>query len=317
MSADATAIPGANRNERLDPIGLLHLGNVVLVGSTAFLAIRLAVRPEGGFPPLTLGAPRCAVAAIVLGLWVKFFLPKVAAGWRAVLGSLISGAVLWGGGNGLSAIASKAVGSGTVALFFATAPLWVAVLESVLRRRWPSRSEAAAMLLGSAGLTVLSAPRAGGVPSDPALLAALLAAPLFFALGVVILRRSAGPLGGLRAAALQLAAGAGVLGGMSWLASEPAPTPTPLGWWMWSWLTLAGAVLGFPSFAIALKRLPTAVFMAHAWINPILATILGVVVAGESLSGTAILAAGLVGGDSLPFGNRKMSGLQPAAEARR
>ncbi|MFK7743351.1 MAG: DMT family transporter [Planctomycetota bacterium] len=292
-------------NSPLDRTGLLHLAIVVLIGSTLFLAIRVAVSDAGGFAPFSLGATRCAVAAVLLGLWLAFRRRRAPANASrltlgAALGVMASGAMLWGGANGLASLASRSVGSGTVALFFATQPMLVALLDAMLRRRLPRTREMLAIALGTGAVVVLTAPGAQAIPADAGVLASLVAAPVLLALSILTLRKYGGNLSGIQAALLQLGAGAATLGLMAYATGEQWTPPSALGWSMWTWLTLAGSVIAFPSFAIALQRLPTSVFMSHAWINPVLATLLGAAVAGEALTlGTGVAAAAVVAGIGL------------------
>src|SRR5262245_46943375 len=88
--------------------------------------------------------------------------------------------------------------------------------------------------------------------------------------------------------------GAGALGAAVARRAEPVPTPTLTAWGAWASLILIGPVIGLTSFTAALRRMPTPVFMSHAWINPIAATALGAAVLGETLTGYAVIASGLI-----------------------
>jgi drug/metabolite transporter (DMT)-like permease len=278
-----------------DWVGWMHFLIVCAIGGSTFLAIRMAVGPGSGFPPLWMAASRFTTAGgLLLAVLVALSGRTILLPVRQLAAVLVSGMLLWGGGNGLAAIASQKAGSGLVAIFFAMGPLWVAVIEAVLDRRRPSLLSLAGMVLGAGGVVMLVLPKTATLPADPTTVFALLLAPVSYASGVVVLRRAGGKAGVLATAGWQMLGGAGALWVAVALRGEPVPTPTSTAWSAWAYLIMIGSVVGFTSFTAALRRMPTPVFMSHAWINPIVATALGAAVLGEALTGYAIIASGFI-----------------------
>lgn len=272
-------------------IGWMHFLIVCAIGGSTFLAIRIAVGPGSGFPPLWMAASRFTTAGTLLLAVLALTGQVVKMPMRQLFAVLSSGMLLWGGGNGLASIASQKASSGLVAIFFAIGPLWVAAMEAILDRRRPSLLVLSGMMLGAGGVALLVLPKTAALPDDLTTVFALLTAPLSYAAGVVVLRRLGGKSSVLSTAGWQLIGGASAL----WIAvascGEPIPSPTATAWAAWVYLILVGSIIGFTSFTAALRRLPTLVFMSHAWINPIIATGLGAIMLGELLTGSGIIAA--------------------------
>jgi drug/metabolite transporter (DMT)-like permease len=84
------------------------------------------------------------------------------------------------------------------------------------------------------------------------------------------------------------------------LTKEPLPTPTTEAWLAWGYLVLIGGVLAFTSYVTALRLLPTNIVMTYAYVNPVLAVILGWWILGESITiwmiaGTSLVLVGVAG----------------------
>jgi drug/metabolite transporter (DMT)-like permease len=78
------------------------------------------------------------------------------------------------------------------------------------------------------------------------------------------------------------------------LSREPLPSPTPQAWLAWGYLVLGGSLVGFTSYVQVLRRLPTPVAMTYAYVNPIVAVLLGAAFAGEVLTMRTLVAAALI-----------------------
>lgn len=156
---------------------------------------------------------------------------------------------------------------------------------------------AGAILLG---WTALRRERVRPTRDDPWALVALIAAPLWWAVGSVWYAR--------RGTKLSIRAVSGwqhLFGGASFLLMilimrEPLPTPTPEAWGTWIYLTLFGSVLAFTSYVTILKKLPVQVVMTYAYANPVIAVLLGWLVLSERLDwwvagGSLLVLAGIAG----------------------
>jgi len=274
----------------LDRNGLFHLGVVILVGATTFLGIRLGVGPGGGSAPLEFGALRFGIAGAALLAWLLARGRGLGLARDRLAPIALSGALLWGAGNGLASYASKFAGAGLVAMSFATGPLWVLALEAIGARRMPNRWELVALVSGTIGAVLLGS--TGRIETALPSLAwlALVAGPVAMAVGILLARRSASGAEPTAVTAWQMLGGAALLATGSLVLGAPVSTPTTQGWLAWAYLVVAGTI-AFRSFAIAMQRLSTSWFLSHAWLNPLVAALLSVMLLAEPWSHQASLAA--------------------------
>jgi drug/metabolite transporter (DMT)-like permease len=280
--------------------GLVSLLVIYVVWGSTYLAIRIAVREGSGFPPFTLAAMRLLAAGGLLLLWCAARGMPIRLR-KADLGVLlVVAALLWLGGNGLVTWAEQWADSGYAALLIASVPIWAAVIEAVLDRRPPTVLLVLALAVGLAGVALLVWPSLAGAALHPAAVAALLLAAITWAGGTVIQRRRPVPLTPLVSAAYQLVLGGVVVGGVALLIREPLPQPTPEAWLAWGYLVVLGSLVGFTSYVRALHLLPTEVALTYAYVNPVVAVILGAWLLHEpvtltSLAGMVLILLGVAG----------------------
>lgn len=280
---------------KLDPSGLGHLLVVYVVWSSTYLAIRLAVREGAGFPPFTLGLLRALPAGLILLLWGRLRRQRVRLSWHEAGLLALSGALLWLGGNGLVTFAEQRADSGLAALIVAASPIWVAILEAFWDRQWPSLQLAAALLVGFSGIGLLSLPHLRtGVQADTVSMIALVAAALLWALGSVIQARKPVDLSAWVSAGYQMLFASFGFALIAALSQEPLPTPTGQAWMAYVYLVLVGSVLAFTSYVTALRKLPTRIVMTYAYVNPVLALLLGRMVLSEEITGWTVAGSLLV-----------------------
>ena len=273
----------------------LHLSIVYLVWGSTFLAIRVAVREGSGFPPFTMAATRVLLAGILLILWAVVSGRQIRPSRKEWLTLIGSGLLLWTGGNGLVVWAEQRAESGLAALMIATMPLWVAMIEAILDRRRPSALLIGATLIGLMGVGMLSAPvLASSDGADLVSVGALTLASLSWALGVVLQNRNPVNLPLRVSSAYQhLAGGMGFLLLIA-LANEPSPTPDADAWLAWGYLVLFGSVLGFTSYVHTLRALPLSIATTNAYVNPVIAVILGAVILNEPITAWIVAGAALI-----------------------
>ena len=198
------------------------------------------------------------------------------------------------GGNGSVTVAEQWVPSGLAALMVATVPLWAALFAG-LWGQWPTRLEWLGLALGFGGVALLNLE--GEVRASPVGALLLLLAPFLWALGSIWSRYLPLPPGGMAAAA-QMLAGGGLLLLLSWGAGERlegVPPPRALG--AFAYLVVFGSLVAFSAYAYVLRTLRPALATSYAYVNPLVAVLLGVFVGGEALGAagfaamTVILAA--------------------------
>ena len=281
--------------------GLANLAVVYVVWGSTYLAIRLAVREGAGFPPFALGAFRVLIAGGLLLGWAALRGVRVRLTRPEWITLAIAGLLMWPGANGLINWAEQRADSSYAALLVGSVPIWAAVIEAVLDRRRPSWRLVLPLLVGFAGLGLLTAPRlavAGG--ADALTILTLLIAPITWAVGSILqLRRPVGVSPLVGSAYLHLFGGIGFVA-LFLLDREPLPTPSPEAWGALGYLIVAGSILSFTSFIRSLRLLPTSVAMTYAYVNPAIAVILGWLILKEPLTppilgGMALVLLGVWG----------------------
>ena len=285
----------AGKHSALPWQGLLHLGVVYVVWSSTYLAIRVAVRPGAGFAPFSMAGLRCLVAFPLLLLWARWRGLRVWPTRRELPLLVASGILLWTFGNALVVVAEQRVSSALAAILIASTPIWVAVLESTVDRRWPSRLVVLALLVGFAGTGLIGYPSLrSGVRADALAVIALLAASLSWGGGSLLQRRHPIALDALVSAAYQMLFGGVACLLLSMLLREPRPNPSLAAWTGFAFLLVFGSLLSFTSYLKALHLLPTRVVFTYAYVNPVIATFLGWALLDERVPPIAIAGGGLV-----------------------
>lgn len=285
----------ASMPSSLSTKGLLNLFVVYLVWGSTYLFIRLTVQEGSGFPPFAMAASRTLCASVVLfGLAFGFKQPwRVSGPELRVL--IVSGILLWLGGNGLLAWAEHQADSGYSALVVGTTPMWAIIMESVLERKTPSLFLVLSLLIGFSGLAVLVGPVIRqGLGDDAAATAALMTAALAWCGGSLLLQRRPPTKGLLVTSAYQhLFGGLGLTGAML-LTGEPYPHPSSLAWLGWTYLVIFGSLISFTAYITAVRHLPISVVMTYAYVNPVIAVILGRLVLGERITIFTVLGMALI-----------------------
>jgi drug/metabolite transporter (DMT)-like permease len=263
--------------------------------SSTYLAIRIAVREGSGFPPFWMACGRFLVAGLLLLAWSRLRNRRVALTRRDLAFAAVSGVLLMLGGNGLVSWAEQRADSGYAALLVATAPIWVALIESGLARHRPTGLLIASLAVGLTGVGLLTAPALlGGVHLDLALVLALTVAPILWGIGSVVQHRQGQALDLYASSGAQQVSGAISLALVALLAGEPMPHPTGEAWLAWGYLIIAGSLMGFTSFIRTLQLLPSNIAMTYAYVNPVGAVLLGWLVLHEPITGWTIAGAALV-----------------------
>jgi drug/metabolite transporter (DMT)-like permease len=277
----------------VDPRLVASLTSVYLIWSSTYLAMRIVVVD---LPPL-LSASRRFLAAgsvmLVVALRRGARMPSV----RDTLRVAPAGIFLFVGGNGFVSIASQSLMSGGIAVVCATMPLWTGVLGYLVGER-PTSREWLSLLVGFVGvLVLLGSPSLSGKPVH---IAVAIASPILWAIGSLLARR-ARDVGGVHAAllgpALQMLTGGVALGIVALARGEQLPIDASASSWLaLGYLIVFGSLVGFTAYAWLLRNARPTVATSYAYVNPILAVLLGAVLYGEPLSWSTAAANILIVG---------------------
>lgn len=266
------------------------LGVVDVVWGSTYLAIAYVV---DGLPSLLTAAARfylagAMLAAIVLARTGR----KAFAGTaRSYLNAALIGLLLLMCGNGGVMIAEdRGLPSGLTALVVAGVPLYV-VLFRVFFRDKPSPRTFVGVLTGFAGLAVLLLPgtRPHGVSGATASI--VLVGSCLWALGSVLAGRLALPEDPLVRTAAQIVGGAIGLTIVGFARGEHAPTRhVPLSAWIaFAYLVTFGTVAAFTAYSWLLSNVPVSKAATYAYVNPVVAVVLGALIKDEHVTGLSVL----------------------------
>lgn len=287
---------------KLSVAGLVHLSIVYVLWGSTYLAIRIAVQEGSGFPPMIMSATRVFCGSIILiGLAKIFYKDSLKINRNEFLVLFISGIALWFGGNGLVAIAETNINSGYASLIIACTPIWVAVIESYLDKKTPSFFLFGSLFLSILGITVLNWPAISTYDTTDLWSTFLLIfAGLSWGAGSIYQKRKELKISPEVSSAYQQIFGGVVLFIASFVLSEPNMSPSFTSWLAWAYLIIFGSVIAFTSFIKALKLLPANIVFTYAFINPVVAVLLGLIVLNEpitiwTLVGSPLILIGVFG----------------------
>jgi drug/metabolite transporter (DMT)-like permease len=272
---------------------------VYLIWGSTYLAIRYAVMT---IPPFLMGGVRFVIAGLILYGWTR--LRGAAAPTRAQwFAAIITGLLLLLGGNGSVLWSEQHVASGVVALIVAIVPLWMVVFDWI--RPGGTRPNGIVFIglaLGLVGLALLIGPdlwtRSGNSRIDVRAAIVPVFGSMLWALGSIYSRYAA------RHSSSQMATGMQMLGGgvaflvASTVTGEPrhftlaaVATSSLIGF---LYLVTFGSLLGFTAYIYLLRATTPAKAATYAYVNPVVAVMLGWAVADEPLTLRMLVAAAII-----------------------
>jgi drug/metabolite transporter (DMT)-like permease len=273
---------------------LLAFAIIYLVWGTTYFAIRVGV---GEFPPFLMAAIRFLVAGLILYGWM------IARGERSPsarewMGVSVIAFLIFVLNYGLVFWAEQRVPSGVTAVMMATIPVFIALSEILLlRTRMLTARLALALLIGIGGVAILMSRtlNLAGAPIDKRGALALLIASISWSLGSVLTRRLTLPSAKVMSSGAQMLAG-GVflsLAGAAlgefhefhpWSISREA-------WLALLYLIVAGSIIAFTAYLWLIHHESPTKVGTYAYVNPVVAVLVGYFLGGEMLGLRTILGA--------------------------
>jgi drug/metabolite transporter (DMT)-like permease len=263
---------------------------VYITWGSTFLAIAYAVRT---IPVFLMGGVRFLIAGTVLVMAALLAGARWPSG-QQLRAAATAGFLLLAIGNTGVVWAETRVPSGTTSLLVTT-PFWVTLYEWSRGRR-PHRGVIVGLVLGIGGLALLVAPHdiAGAAGVDPLAAAVLIGCSCCWAAGSLYTRYASLPDSPLLGTGLQMLSGGIVLVLAAWGTGEVTHFTlrqvSGVSWLGFAYLIVGGSLIGFSAYVWLFRNVAPALAATFAFVNPIIAVLLGWAVAGEPLSARTIVA---------------------------
>jgi drug/metabolite transporter (DMT)-like permease len=286
-------------NERKDPsllLLMLAFAAVYIIWGSTYIAIVYVLET---MPPFLMAGTRFLFAGGLLYCWARFRgmeKPTLGHWGRAFL----IGGMLFLMGNGGVVWSEQHVPSSIVALLITTEPIWVVLLGWFLDNNRPNRSVFVGLFLGFIGTLVLIGPNIFNGLASASLSGCLLvlSSSIFWAVGSIYLSRAALPSSPILATGMQMLAG-GVL---------MTIVGTGFGEWSrvdfaafsqnsilaWLYLTILGSLVAFTAYSWLARVAPPSRVSTYAYVNPVIAVLLGWLLKNEPVTQRTLVAAALL-----------------------
>lgn len=271
---------------------------IYLAWGTTYLAIHFAVQ---SIPPFFMAGTRFLVAGLILYVWRRLA-GDPAPTWAQWRSSAVLGVLLLVGGIGGVTWAEQYVPSGIAALIIAATPLWVVLVEAVRPRgSRPTWIVTIGVLIGLAGIFILVDPltrSSQGHGYNLLGVGAILLASLSWAIGSAYSKEANTPKSSLLGSGMELLAGGagsyliGLVTGEASRLDISSITLSSLGGL--AYLIVVGSLIAFVCYSWLLKSAPTTLVVTYAYVNPLVAIILGSLLAHEVLDLKVLVAAPLI-----------------------
>jgi drug/metabolite transporter (DMT)-like permease len=268
---------------------------VCIVWGSTYLAIRVGVEH---LPPFLFAGVRFLIAGVVLAVIARALgesFPTRRKDWKTLA---ITGVLFLTTGNGLVVWAEQYLDAGTASIYVVTVAIWAACFDALIpggktRLSWALAGGLALGLLGTVILTGATPDKI--LPTDLRGPLALIAASASWAYGTVYLKRHSVTTTFSMAAAIQMLAGGALLVVVGLLRSETgAWQMTSTGLWSLAYLIVFGSIVGFTAYGYALRHASATVVGTYAYVNPVVAVLLGALILHEELSGRKLVAMAVI-----------------------
>jgi drug/metabolite transporter (DMT)-like permease len=276
---------------------LLAFGMIYFVWGSTYIFIRVGVH---AMPPLLFAAIRFSTAGFLLVAWTlaRRETWPTARQWGSIC---FLGALIFVGDYGLLSWAELKVPSGVTAVIMATIPVFIATAEILLLRTQRLTVQlGGALVIGLAGVAALMSRslNLGGEPISTIGATALIVASIFWSVASVLTRRLPLPPSKVLSAGAQMLVGGAMLAVISAALGDMRgfhATAIPgKAWFALVYLIVMGSIVGFTAYVWLISHESPTKVGTYAYVNPLVAVLLGYFVAGEPLGLRTVLGTALV-----------------------
>jgi drug/metabolite transporter (DMT)-like permease len=276
-----------------NPKAYIALAIVCIFWGTTYLALRIGVKD---FPPFLFSAIRQFSAGLLLFIGMFFFGKLEKLSWSDIAKQALPGFLLITLGNGIIGWAELYIPSGLAALIVSVMPIYIVVisLASGKEQKQFNFKTIAGFALGCAGIILIFKDNLGDLGKPEYLWGVLasFAACFFWAVGSIYIKSNTFRTSAYSNAAIQFTSG-GIgcfLFSLVFDDYGKLASVTPESLWSLLYLTLIGSLLAYMSYLYAIKHLPIVVVSTYAYVNPVIAILLGVIVLNEKITWITVLA---------------------------
>jgi len=278
---------------RLDTGVLAAVAAVWILWGSTFAAMRYVVATV---PPFVMASGRFLLAGSIL--YAICLLRGRARPTRDdVVNAAVTAVILLLFGNGVTAWTVQFLPTGINSLLLSLSPVWMAIIAFAWGGERPTRLAIVGMVLGFAGLALLLQPKAtSALPLWPALLALL--SSISWAFGSVYQRRIAKSSSLVLSTALQMLFGGLLLGIAATVFGEwrtfDVHAIAAASWGGFAWLVVFGSLIAYSAYLYTMQTASTALASTYAYVNPIVAVILGMLLFHERFTPLEALASTII-----------------------
>jgi drug/metabolite transporter (DMT)-like permease len=290
----------------------LALGIVYVVWGSTYLGIRLVVDT---MPPLLTSGVRFMFAGAIMYAVIALRRGRRRERLKReeILPSILIGAALVAGGNGLVMVAEQDVPSGLAALIMASIPLWVVVFRSISTESVP-RGTLVSVAVGFVGVAILVLPgndRGGGTLG----VLTVVAASFSWAMGTFWSGRARLPRDPLLASSVQMIGGGAVSLTAGLVAGEAGSVEladfSAKSYWALAYLVVFGSLIAYTAYVWVLQHAPVSKVATYAYVNPVVAIFLGWIAVNEDITPTILIASAIILSSVAATVRRESGGVTP------
>jgi len=278
-------------NNKKTVLAFLALAAVCLIWGTTYLALRIGVTD---FPPFIFSAIRqLAAGSILVGFMLVAGKGKF-PDWKIIRNQAVAGFFMFTMGNGLVGWAEVYVSSGLAAIISSMVPIWIILLNmKVSDDERPNFPIIAGLLVGLSGIIMIFGQHLSEF-SNPAYqwgIGALFVANISWAAGSVWIKRKNQESNLFMNAGLQMLFGGLFMLPFSLLLDDYSKFQfTSSTVFALIYLVLIGSIVAYICFTYAIKKLPMTIVSLYAYINPLVAVLLGWIILGEKFTFNIFIA---------------------------